>query len=52
MPIYAIYHDLRYYNDPELFNSERFVPEEVKKRPHYSFLPFGNKVCAKLLLKI
>lgn len=44
IPVHAIHHDSRYYYDPELFNPERFTPEEVKKRPHYAFLPFGNTI--------
>ena len=42
IPVHAIHHDSRYYYDPELFNPDRFSSEEVKKRPHYSFLPFGT----------
>jgi cytochrome P450 family 6 len=42
IPVHAIHHDSRYYYDPELFNPDRFSSEEVKKRPHYSFLPFGS----------
>lgn len=44
IPIHAIHHDSRYYYDPETFNPERFTPEEVKKRPQYTFLPFGNQI--------
>lgn len=43
IPIHAIHHDSRYYYDPELFNPDRFSPEEVKKRPQFTFLPFGIK---------
>lgn len=42
IPVHAIHHDSRYYYDPELFNPDRFSHEEVKKRPPYSFLPFGS----------
>jgi cytochrome P450 family 6 len=41
IPTHAIHHDSRYYFDPEYFNPDRFAPEEVKKRPKTSFLPFG-----------
>lgn len=43
IPVNAVHHDSRYYYDPELFNPDRFSSEELKKRPHYSFLPFGKK---------
>lgn len=41
IPVHAIHHDSRYYYDPELFNPDRFSPEEINKRPHFTFLPFG-----------
>lgn len=43
IPIQAIHHDSRYYYDPELYNPDRFAPEEVQKRPQFTFLPFGNE---------
>ncbi|XP_037050890.1 probable cytochrome P450 6a21 [Bradysia coprophila] len=42
IPVHAIHHDSRYYYDPEVFNPDRFSHEELKKRSHYSFLPFGD----------
>lgn len=42
IPVHAIHHDSRYYYDPELFNPDRFNPQEKEKRPKYSFLPFGK----------
>lgn len=41
IPVHAIHHDSRYYYDPELFNPDRFTPEEIQKRHNYSFIPFG-----------
>ncbi len=38
---YALHRDKRYWPDPEKFIPERFLPEEVKKRPKNSYLPFG-----------
>lgn len=38
---YALHRDERYWPDPEKFIPERFLPEEVKKRPKNSYLPFG-----------
>ncbi|ETN58141.1 cytochrome P450 11A1, mitochondrial [Anopheles darlingi] len=42
IPIYGLHHDPDYYPNPERFDPERFTPEEVKKRPAYVFLPFGE----------
>lgn len=42
IPVHAIHHDSKYYYDPELFNPDRFSPEEVKKRPKLCFLAFGK----------
>lgn len=42
IPVCAIHHDSRYYYDPLKFDPSRFSPEEVKKRPSMSFIPFGD----------
>jgi cytochrome P450 family 6 len=42
MPILGLHHDSKYYPDPERFDPERFSEEEKKKRPHFSYLPFGE----------
>lgn len=42
IPVHAIHHDSQFYFDPESFNPDRFSQEEVKKRPNYTFLPFGS----------
>ncbi|KAG8176932.1 hypothetical protein JTE90_018715 [Oedothorax gibbosus] len=41
IPVYAIHHDPTIYNDPQIFNPDRFSPEEKAKRPPYSYIPFG-----------
>jgi cytochrome P450 family 6 len=41
IPVHAIHHDSRYYYDPYNFDPERFSTEEIKKRPTFTFLPFG-----------
>jgi cytochrome P450 family 6 len=51
IPVHAIHHDSKYYYDPELFNPDRFSPEEVKKRHKFAFLPFGENL-KFILLKI
>lgn len=47
IPIYAIHHDTRHYQNPDVFDPERFSTEEVETRHHYSFLPFGEgkRIC-------
>jgi cytochrome P450 family 6 len=42
LPILALHHDPKYYPDPERFDPERFSEEEKKKRPQFSYLPFGE----------
>lgn len=42
IPIYAIQHDPQYYNNPEIYDPDRFEPAEVKKRHSMTFLPFGH----------
>ena len=42
IPSYAIHHDPRYYPDPDAFDPDRFQEENVKSRPSYTYLPFGE----------
>jgi cytochrome P450 family 6 len=42
LPILALHHDPKYYPDPERFDPERFSEEEKKKRPQFSYIPFGE----------
>ncbi|MFJ4029269.1 cytochrome P450 [Paenarthrobacter sp. NPDC089989] len=41
---YAIHHDPRLYPDPKRFDPNRWLPEEVAKRPRGSYVPFGAGV--------
>ncbi|CAK1600344.1 unnamed protein product [Parnassius mnemosyne] len=59
IPVYAIHRDERYYPNPELFDPERFSPENMSKIPKFSYLPFGegNRSClgarfARLQVKV
>lgn len=38
---YALHRDKRFWPQPEKFMPERFLLDEVKKRPRNSYLPFG-----------
>jgi len=38
---YTLQRDPRYWDDPEVFNPDRFHPEQSKKRPRMHYLPFG-----------
>lgn len=42
IPIYAIHHDPEIYPKPEIYDPDRFSPENVKQRHQYAFLPFGE----------
>jgi cytochrome P450 family 6 len=47
IPVVAMHHDPKYYPDPDRFDPERFSEVEKKKRPHFSYLPFGEgpRIC-------
>lgn len=38
---YTIQRDPRYWQDPEKFFPERFLPQHSKNRPKHAFIPFG-----------
>ena len=39
---YLLHRDPRYWKNPETFDPEHFLPEQVKLRPTYAYLPFGG----------
>jgi len=40
--IYGAHRNPKYWDDPERFDPERFTKEEIKKRPAFSYFPFGG----------
>lgn len=40
--IYGLHHSPKYWKNPEKFDPSRFEKEAVKKRPPYTYLPFGG----------
>jgi cytochrome P450 len=41
VPVHAVHRDSRWFERPNEFVPERFCPELNKKRPPYTFIPFG-----------
>jgi cytochrome P450 len=39
---YASHHNPAYWDDPEAFDPDRFLPERSAGRPRYAYLPFGG----------
>ncbi|XP_047515522.1 cytochrome P450 6B5-like [Pieris napi] len=46
-PIFEIHHDEKYYADPEVYNPERFSPENKHTIADSTYMPFGkgNRIC-------
>lgn len=44
---YGIHRDERFFPDPDLFDPERFAPNNLSNLKKYSYLPFGegNRIC-------
>lgn len=38
----SIHMDEKYYDNPEQFRPERFIPEEMNARYKYVYMPFGE----------
>jgi cytochrome P450 len=47
IPIYAIHHHAKLWDEPDRFDPARFSPEAVKARHRYAYLPFaaGPRIC-------
>jgi cytochrome P450 len=47
VPIYAVHRHASIWNQPEVFDPERFAPEAAKSRHRFAYMPFGAgpRVC-------
>ncbi len=47
MPVYLVHHDERWWSEPDVFDPERFAPEQEAKQHKYAYMPFGGgpRVC-------
>lgn len=47
IPVYALHHDEKYYEDPEKFDPQRFTRENINQRQFGIYLPFGDgpRIC-------
>ncbi|GFX24947.1 cytochrome P450 3A11 [Trichonephila clavipes] len=41
IPTYAMHYNPDFFEDPEIFNPERFMEGDEPKHPQYAYLPFG-----------
>lgn len=42
LPVWAIHHDVNYFDEPDKFDPTRFLPENRSKITPYSYIPFGG----------
>jgi cytochrome P450 len=47
VPIFAVHHHASLWSNPEVFNPDRFSPENAKTRHRFAYMPFGAgpRVC-------
>jgi cytochrome P450 len=41
MPVYAVHRHEQFWDQPDVFDPDRFAPESANARDRYVYLPFG-----------
>lgn len=42
LPQWGVHRDSRWYEDPKVFDPDRWTPERSRNRPEYAYFPFGG----------
>jgi cytochrome P450 len=42
LPQWGVHRDPRWYDDPEAFDPDRWLPERAAERPRFAYFPFGG----------
>lgn len=55
VPLYSVHRDEKHYPNPDVFDPERFSPEQIRSRHSLAYMPFGSgprNCIGKFLLQV